>query len=49
MPNLGEELNMAKRKPDPALVGQMDMFGDIVTGVENSVVPGLLSEGLQDT
>jgi predicted DNA-binding transcriptional regulator AlpA len=40
---------MAKRKPDPALVGQMDMFGDIVTGVETSVGSILLDEVPENT
>jgi predicted DNA-binding transcriptional regulator AlpA len=39
---------MAKRKPDPALVGQMDMFGDIVAGLETSVVPAVHGEVFQD-
>jgi predicted DNA-binding transcriptional regulator AlpA len=28
MPHFGEEIIMAKRKPDPSLAGQLDMFGD---------------------
>jgi predicted DNA-binding transcriptional regulator AlpA len=28
MPHFGEEMNMAKRKADPSLAGQLDMFGD---------------------
>jgi predicted DNA-binding transcriptional regulator AlpA len=27
MPHFGEEIIMAKRKPDPSLAGQLDMFG----------------------
>jgi predicted DNA-binding transcriptional regulator AlpA len=31
MPHFGEEIIMAKRKPDPSLAGQLDMFGGLST------------------
>ena len=39
---------MAKRKSDPALAGQMDMFGGSVAGPDTSVVSVFLGEEFQD-
>jgi predicted DNA-binding transcriptional regulator AlpA len=38
MPHIGEEMNMAKRKPDPSLAGQLDMFGDVFENVTPATV-----------